>query len=1261
VPTPRGSVGAPSDGSSSTLPDVVPQMGDSPTTTSARQKHPVEAPALSPLRVGATASTKQPLPPNSSVQPTFRVPKDQFSSPVASSPPKERVSSRVVPEAPQQAEKSPRTVARTPALSAPPPAESSTAAQADETSAPSHPFLKASGKASSMPSDIAAAAAAFDVVFGGRALVASKEQLLRSKRSFRTLHTALHNSSMARIKEMEKLSEVQKSSLAPFGSFAHGLRHKEMGMAPKGEGSRQVFPLLPASDSWSGQARPSSADAVMRSEPSSLRPGQLVPSRGQVHRSKPSVMKQWLQGAVHEEHRPLVTATSRPLLSKKLKVLGDSSLSHAETPTASKGPFQVPDSSETDTPKLHDVTEAMSQRPPSIADRTAGQSSSHGDASEPSPEVPTRRTGPVESPPGREGSSNPPTMDDILAGGSSEATPRVTEPSMAELLAQSKPSLPRHPGMLSGMRKTQNAGASSHHPPMMGMLKASGIHDNAKSSILDDEGAEDGKEIRLTRRVERATARELSLASGAEVNVDKLLRAVNASFAESKTGFTSSAALASGVLSDSDYPTPLHSTPRRQTAPISQGDHLPGLEEEVGSFSRLASTGHGAGLSLEVPSDWGAGIHAVNQYVLGDELGKGRYGVVRRAVDTDIATATLTRLATQALQLDGLTPRFDDTPRDPSGGAAAIRIPSEYSLVRKPSVTISSGGAKPSTARAQLEISTPLLSTPAERSEEASSTDQPPLGIAMDGRRGSDPRQHDAVAPTPPGAPPLSPTFTSQRKHSGIPALPLSQDGGDAPPRVIRHSTGASTSTMGEQAYLSQVRVQLEPVVEACERAVKIMRRSQLRRRRVGRNGTALDTARREVAVWKRLRHPNIVALREVIDDPDHDCVYLVSDLVQGTALMPDQVETEPLSHDACRVIFAQLVDALAYLHSQRVLHRDIKPSNMLVELRDAQGRRMSLPDATAERSHRDSQGSDDDAGSVAALEDVLAGSVTPAGLLARSLLSSRESRRRVDEALRGDGAGLLVRVSDFGVAQMFEGTDDSVGNTAGTAAFAAPESLSGRPYGGRKADAWAMGASLFQMLLGHPPYVAPTVPGVYDLIAEGKPPKITDEERARIPAAALDVCLELLDQSPEKRPLPADLLKHPWIAGVQSPLSLVMSQSNAALDVVMPPPSFAKSVINALRLGELAHDETATADAAGVLSPTSHAVGLSRIVVSEDEITQAITPASRVAVIAGALMFGLKLRQSIVSRAKRKRKGGISVAREPIASAPSSIAVVKE
>uniref|UniRef100_A0A8D3E6D8 calcium/calmodulin-dependent protein kinase n=1 Tax=Scophthalmus maximus TaxID=52904 RepID=A0A8D3E6D8_SCOMX len=91
-----------------------------------------------------------------------------------------------------------------------------------------------------------------------------------------------------------------------------------------------------------------------------------------------------------------------------------------------------------------------------------------------------------------------------------------------------------------------------------------------------------------------------------------------------------------------------------------------------------------------------------------------------------------------------------------------------------------------------------------------------------------------------------------------------------------------------------------------------------------------LERVYQEIAILKKLDHPNVVKLVEVLDDPSEDHLYM------GTLWTVDQAVMEvptdkPFSEDQARFYFQDLLRGIEYLHYQRIIHRDIKPSNLLV------------------------------------------------------------------------------------------------------------------------------------------------------------------------------------------------------------------------------------------------------------------------------------------------------------------------------------------
>lgn len=92
----------------------------------------------------------------------------------------------------------------------------------------------------------------------------------------------------------------------------------------------------------------------------------------------------------------------------------------------------------------------------------------------------------------------------------------------------------------------------------------------------------------------------------------------------------------------------------------------------------------------------------------------------------------------------------------------------------------------------------------------------------------------------------------------------------------------------------------------------------------------ALASLKREIAILKKVDHPNIVKLFEVLDDPSDDNLYLVFELVEKGPVM--EVPTDnPLTETDARNYFRDIHSGIEYLHFHRIVHRDIKPSNLLL------------------------------------------------------------------------------------------------------------------------------------------------------------------------------------------------------------------------------------------------------------------------------------------------------------------------------------------
>jgi len=203
---------------------------------------------------------------------------------------------------------------------------------------------------------------------------------------------------------------------------------------------------------------------------------------------------------------------------------------------------------------------------------------------------------------------------------------------------------------------------------------------------------------------------------------------------------------------------------------------------------------------------------------------------------------------------------------------------------------------------------------------------------------------------------------------------------------------------------------------------------------------------RTEAEAAAHLQHPNIVTVYEV--GVVEGQAYLCMEYVEGPTLADRVSRDGPLPPRTAATIVAQIARAVQRAHEHGILHRDLKPSNILLAGPGGQGSGV-----------RAAQEPDDD-------ED------------------SPSSSLNADLQLP------TPKVTDFGLAKRIDDVMSltRTGAIVGTPSYMAPEQASGRKDLTAAADVYSLGAILYELLTGRPPFRAASPVDTLMLVLEQEP-----------------------------------------------------------------------------------------------------------------------------------------------------------------------------
>jgi len=228
-----------------------------------------------------------------------------------------------------------------------------------------------------------------------------------------------------------------------------------------------------------------------------------------------------------------------------------------------------------------------------------------------------------------------------------------------------------------------------------------------------------------------------------------------------------------------------------------------------------------------------------------------------------------------------------------------------------------------------------------------------------------------------------------------------------------------------------------------------------------------LERFRREADAVAQFQHPHIVQVYEVGEQDGHP--FFALEYVGGGSLDRYLAGTPQPPHAAAQLV-ERLAHAIHHAHGRGIIHRDLKPGNILLA----------------------------------------SGGLTPPD----------SSRLPESGGLRPPLAELVPKITDFGLAKLLDAgaaNPTQSGDVLGTPSYMAPEQVGSTAQVGAATDVYGLGAILYELLTGRPPFRGETAVETIVQVQTVEPVS-PGRLQPKCPRDLVTICLKCLRKQPSQR-----------------------------------------------------------------------------------------------------------------------------------------------